>query len=279
MFLVYNSDVLSEIDFCLSANDRAFQYGDGLFETIRYENQRLWFWADHLQRLLAGMAALQLNQPEPHFAETVHQHIQTLLSVNKLTDQSARIKVQVWRQPGGLYTPARNQFNLLITTKPGSSFSISEKARVGIYEDFRLSGSPVSLFKTINSLPYVLAGLYKQQHRLDEVILLDTNGNLSECLASNLFWLKQQSLFTPSLETGCINGILRRQLLRLASPVGLTIQEGTFQPTALRQAEAIFCTNVMGIQWFRQVNGLWTAPTSSSDTLALLHLLFAQLHG
>ncbi len=279
MFLVYNSDVLSENDFCLSANDRAFQYGDGLFETIRYEDHQVWFWPDHLDRLTDGMAALQLNQPEPHFAETIFQHIQTLLSANQLTDQSVRIKVQVWRQSGGLYTPAQNSFNLLITTKPSSSFSISEKTAVGIFEDFRVLKSPVSSFKTINSLSYVLAGLYKQQHGFDEVILLDTNGNLGECLASNLFWFSRQTLFTPSLDTGCINGILRRQLLRLAVQKGLTVQEGLFQPASLMQAEAVFCTNVMGIQWLNQVNGIRIETASSSDAFTLLNLLFAQLHG
>ncbi|GAB4040871.1 aminodeoxychorismate lyase [Spirosoma gilvum] len=276
MFLVYNSDVLSENEFCLSANDRAFQYGDGLFETIRYEDQQVWFWADHMARLTAGMAALRLNPPETHFAERIFQQIQTLLSANNLTDQPARIKVQVWRQPGGLYTPTQNQFNLLITTKPGSPFSVSDKATVGIYEDYRVSKSPVSAFKTINSLPYVLAGLHKQQHGFDDVILLDTNGNLAECLASTLFWFNQHTLFTPSLETGCINGILRRQLLRLAARTDIDVQEGLFQPAILTQAEVVFCTNVMGIQWIRQVNSIRVA--SSPDAKALLNVLFAQLH-
>ncbi|MBN8826231.1 MULTISPECIES: aminotransferase class IV [unclassified Spirosoma] len=278
MFLVYNSDVLSENDFCLSANDRAFQYGDGLFETIRYENHQIWFWSDHIDRLTAGMAALQFNPPDAQFAETIFQHIQALLIANKLIDQSARIKVQVWRQSGGLYTPAQNSFNLLITTKPGSPFSISEKTTTGIYEDFRVSKSPVSSFKTINSLPYVLAGLYKQQHGFDEVVLLNTHGYLSECLASNLFWLSKETLFTPSLETGCINGILRRQLIRLAAENSLNVQEGTFQPTSLIEAEAVFCTNVMGIQWLQQVNGISITRAPSVDAFALLSLLFAQLH-
>ncbi|WP_332368238.1 aminotransferase class IV [Spirosoma telluris] len=216
MFLVYNSDILSENEFCLSANDRAFQYGDGLFETIRYENGQVWYWPDHFARLTAGMAALQINQPDGFNAETVYQRIQHLLSANTLTNQTARIKIQVWRQSGGLYTPSTNKAHVLISARAGQGFSLTEKSRTGIYDAFRLMQSPISAFKTLNALPYVMAGLYKQQYAFDDVILLDTTGNLAECLASNLFWYGNQTLFTPSLRTGCIGGIVRQQLLRLA---------------------------------------------------------------
>lgn len=281
MFLVYNSDVLPESDFQLSVNDRAFQYGDGLFETIRYSTEQIWFWSDHFARLSAGMDALQLTQPTGFSTEAVHQAILQVLSANKLIDQPARIKIQVWRQSGGLYTPSTNKANVLITARPGSPFSVTEKAKTGIYDLFRLSPSPVSAFKTLNSLPYVLAGLYKQQHGLDEIILLDSQGHLAECLASNLFWCSGKTLYTPSLDSGCINGIIRQQLVRLAPAVGLTVSEGLFPPAILTTANAVFCANVMGIQWLRGINDLDvdTRPLSFGDTESLLNALFAQFQG
>ncbi|MBD2752854.1 aminotransferase class IV [Spirosoma sp. BT704] len=280
MFLVYNSDILPETTFQLSANDRAFQYGDGLFETIRYANGQLWFWADHFARLSAGMAALQLIRPTGFTAETVYQCILQLLSANELTHQSARVKIQVWRQPGGLYTPTVNTTNILITAQSGPDFSITEKARVAVYNAFRLSLSPVSAFKTLNALPYVLAGLYKEQHSLNDIILLDTEGNVAECLASNLFWFFDQTLHTPSLQTGCINGIIRQQLVRLAPTVGISVSEGLYQPAVFSKAEAIFCANVMGIQWLRYVNNIRIDENTSSsiDAEKLLNSLFAELH-
>ncbi|GAB2595334.1 aminotransferase class IV [Spirosoma areae] len=277
MFLVYNSDVLFETDFHLSINDRAFQYGDGFFETIRYATGRVWFWPDHFARLSAALAALQLNLPDGFNAETVHQTLLQLLSANGLADQPARLKIQVWRQAGGLYTPTTNKANVLITAQPTAPFSVMEKARLGFYDAFRLSPSPVSAVKTINALPYVLAGLYKNQHGFDDVILLDTNGNMAECLASNLFWYADKSLYTPSLQTGCINGILRQQLLKLAPPAGIIVYEGTYQPDALAQAEIVFCANVMGIQWFRQLNDQRLNPPAVAEPL--LNALFAQFHG
>lgn len=271
MFLVYNSDILAEGDFRLSTNDRAFQYGDGLFETIRYEAGRIWFWADHFTRLSAGMSALHLTPPKNFTADSVHQAILQLLTANNLVHQSARIKIQVWRQTGGLYTPVTNEANVLITARPGHSFSITEKAQTGIYDAFRLSPSPVSAFKTLNALPYVLAGLYKEQRKLDDVILLDTKGHLAECLASTLFWYANETLYTPSLQTGCINGIIRQQCLRSAPGLGIALQEGLYQPDMLSEAEAVFCANVMGVQWLNQIDNDRINPSDEvKERLGLL---------
>ncbi|GAB3717473.1 aminotransferase class IV [Spirosoma flavus] len=280
MFLVYNSDVLYENDFSLSINDRAFQYGDGLFETIRYEQGTVWFWPDHFDRLTAGMAALGLQAPDHFTADILHQRITELVVANNLTNVVARIKIQVWRQAGGLYTPTTPKANVLITARSGHSFAITTKRHVAVYDTFRLSTSPVSAFKTLNALPYVLAGVYKEQNKLDDVILLDTNGNLAECLASNLFWYANHTLFSPSLQTGCINGIVRRQLLRSAPTLGISLIEGLYQPDVLTHADVVFCTNVMGIQWLRSINGLNNSQSTPSiaNAESLLNALFAQLH-
>ena len=243
MNLVYNSDVLAEADICLSPTDRAFQYGDGLFETIRYESGTVWFWPDHYDRLLRGMAALHLDVPASFSATYLHDIILDLLRRNDLSSGPARIKLQVWRQPGGLYTPTTQAVNWLLTARPGQPFTLTEKPRLALFHDVRLSASRVSPFKTLNALPYILAGLYRQQQDVDEVVLLDADGHLAECVASNLFWVKDGQLFTPSLDTGCIDGIIRRQLLRTHAA-----QEGRFLPDVLDTASAVFCANVSGMQ-------------------------------
>lgn len=246
MYLVYNSDILPENDFTASPINRAFQYGDGLFETIRYENGTVWFWADHVDRLKRGMRALHLNLPAGLTEATIYQAVLQLLLANKLTNQPARIKLQVWRRPGGLYTPTTSDADYLVTARPGRPFAVTESNLLGIFEDMRLSSSSISAFKTLNALPYVLAGLYKQHHDFDDVLLLDTQGHLAECIASSLFWFKGGTLFTPSLKTGCIEGIIRRQLFRL-----YPVNEGLFRPDVLTEADTVFCTNIAGIQWFK----------------------------
>lgn len=271
MFLVYNSDILAETDFQIFANDRAFRYGDGLFETVRYERNRIQFWPDHFARLTVGMKALHLNMPSGLTEITVHQLITDLLVANQLTDQPARIKIQVWRQTGGLYTPTTNRANILITAQPGRPFAITERANVGIYEAVRLTYSPFSGVKTLNSLPYVMAGIAKQERGLDDVILLHDgpDGYLAECQASNLFWFDEGVLFTPSVETGCVNGVMRQHILQKAAAVGQPINVGFHKPQILSFAEAVFACNVSGIQWIRAVEALGTYPAGHERADAL----------
>ena len=275
MFLVYNSDIVPENLFHPPVNDRAFQYGDGVFETLRYQNGRVWFWPEHMARLAGGMAALQLNWPLTTTAAWLHEQVLTLLAANNLTHQTARVKIQVWRQPGGLYTPVTNNANWLITAHPTTDFAITEKARVGIYDAFRVVHSPLSAFKTLNALPYVMAGLYRQQHGWDDVILLnaDTENYLAECQASNLFWFDKGVLHTPALETGCVNGIVRQHILARAEAAGQAVNVGFHNRHSLSMAEAVFCCNVNGIQWIRSVDTIGTYPAHHARAGAL----FSQL--
>lgn len=281
MFLVYNSDILFENDFHVSVQDRAFQYGDGLFETVRYEQGKVCFWSDHFARLSAGLLLLQLVPAQELTADSLHQQLVQLLSANNLTNQPARIKIQIWRQPGGLYTPTQSTANVLITARPGKVFTMSSVQTVRLYDAFRVQASPVSALKTLNALPYILAGLFKQQQQADDVLILDPAGHLAECLASNLFWLSGQTLYTPSLQTGCINGILRRQIIRLAISKGIPLEEGFYLPSQLGQAQVVFCTNVMGMQWFHSIQDGHTTYTYTPTpaALALLHTLFTELGG
>ena len=271
MFLVYNSDILAETDFQISANDRAFRYGDGLFETIRYEQNRIWFWPDHYARLTAGMRALHLDLPTDTNESTVYQLIVNLLVANHLSDQPARVKIQVWRQTGGLYTPTTHQANILITVQPGRPFAITERAKVGIYDEVRLTYSPYSSFKTLSSLPYVMAGIAKQERGLDDVILLhaDSENYLAECQASNLFWFDEGVLHTPAIETGCVNGIMRQHILRMAASIGQPVNVGFHSRHSLSLAEAVFACNVSGIQWFRSIDATGTYPAGHERADAL----------
>ena len=271
MFLVYNSDILRDTDCQIFTNDRAFQYGDGLFETIRYERDHVWFWPDHYARLRAGLKALHLTLLANLNEASIYQQIINLLKTNQLTGQTARIKIQVWRQTGGLYTPTTNYANILISVQPGQPFAISERAAVGIFEDIRLHVSPYSAFKTLSSLPYVMAGIAKKERSLDDVILLNVSpaNYLAECLASNLFWFDKGTLYTPTVDTGCVDGILRQQILQRATAIGQSVNIGFHRLGSLSSAEAVFCCNVNGIQWIRSIEGIGTYPPGhdQADTL------------
>jgi 4-amino-4-deoxychorismate lyase len=112
-----------------------------------------------------------------------------------------------------------------------------------ISQNVKLSFHPYSRFKTLSALPYVMAGIEKKERQMDEMVLCDMYGRVSEASAMNIFWQKDKKLYTPSLNTGCIEGIMRSKILDAVK--GIQICE--VQPDDLIEAEAIVTCNVTGI--------------------------------
>jgi branched-chain amino acid aminotransferase/4-amino-4-deoxychorismate lyase len=263
MKMIFNGTWLPHGDLALSPHDRALGYGDGLFETIVCQRGELSGWASHMARLHAGMAALWM-QPSAGFTPNfLASQARQLLQANELTG-TARLRLQVWRAVGGLYTPTSSGINYLITAQACTTPSVSVKAKVQFYEAVRLHASPISAYKTCNALPYVLAGLAKTHANVADVILLDTDGNLAECVASNLFWLKDGIFYTPALSTGCVAGIRRAQILQRLRASGRRVVEGHFPKEAIMRADGAFCCNVAGMEWLGQVEN-YSFPIDAWD--------------
>jgi 4-amino-4-deoxychorismate lyase len=252
MNIAFNSIFLKGDQLSLPLNDRAFCYGDGLFETLLCFKGQLLYWSDHFKRLKEGMEALSMAFPEEFTEQRLGNQITELLSINQLNGW-ARIRIQVWRQAGGLYTPTVREANYVITAQDSAPPTVSLKSKVFFYEDTRLFFSAMSRFKTCNALPYVLAGIARQKAASDEMILLDVFGHLAECIASNLFWVRENTVYTPALQSGCIEGIMRKQLIQHLRQAGFSLIEGLYPKETLLEADSAFCCNVAGIQWLEQV--------------------------
>lgn len=247
MVINYNGTYIQENEFSVGINDRAFQYGDGLFETIVVRNGKIKFLSAHIERLKLGSKAIDLKLPELFSRDAIELLILELIQMNKLTE-NVRVKLMVWRKEGGLYTPENDSINYLIKTSTLTNASIVSIKSWRCYHQFRLTETLISAYKTINALPYVLASNYKKQHKLDEVVLLDLEGNVAEASASNLFWIQDNDLFTPSLKTGCKKGIIRSQLQKIATQYGYSWNEVLLHDiTTLQNSDSIFVANVCGV--------------------------------
>ena len=273
--VVYNFGLLPSEQVPIPLNDRSFAYGDGLFETILCQNGQIRFWPSHFRRLRAGMEALGLVPPNGFTGQALEAQVEQLLKACQLT-KTARLRLQVWRRPGGLYTPETGEMNYLITAQPCPPPQLSVRKQAFFYEDVRLSPSVISAYKTCNALPYVLAGIAKTRTGADEMILLDTDGHVAECVASNIFWWKGNIFYTPSLQSGCVAGIMREQLVQAIREGGETVREGLFGKEVLREADGVFCCNVAGIQWIQRVDD-HAFPATNREALtgilqSLVHL-------
>jgi 4-amino-4-deoxychorismate lyase len=232
--------------------NRAFEYGDGIFETIIVRNNIICFWQDHFERLTSGMKALYFNI-SPSFTKDYLQNIIFEVAQKNGLNHSFRIKINVWRETGGLYTPLNNTFHWLVRVFPNTEKHNYIKEKAVFFEDIRLVASSISPYKTLNALPYVLAGIYKQQQQTEEVILLSHNDFIAETLASNIFWIKNNVIYYPSLACGGKKGILQTQIIRKAKELNIHIQEGFFLKNDILEADVVFTSNVAGIESIKKI--------------------------
>lgn len=227
-------------------NNRAFQYGDGMFETILCRNRQIQLLDDHLARIRDGCKMLSLVLPDYFSRKYIEDKTRELIRENKLSG-TVRIKVLIWRKTGGLYEPKYREMHHLILADPFKEKIPRNLRRVAFCKTIVNYPSPWSAFKTQSSLPYVLAGIEKEENDLEDIILTDMYGNVSELLYSNIFWIRNNTFFTPSLKTGCIRGVMRTHLIRKLKELNIPSREVMEGKSVLLEADHVFSANITGL--------------------------------
>ena len=241
MHAIYNDQLLDEQELKFSYENRSFQYGDGIFETIIVKEGKTKLIDYHLDRLIEGLQILSISHDLT--LDKVTNKIQLLLDFHHL--QNARFKLQVWRKEGGLYTPTGNESDYLLTIA-NLSHQKSQPLNIDFSEKSYISQTPISKFKTCNSLSYIIAGIEKYNRRLDDLILLNNEGYIAECISSNIFWIKDGIYYTPSLDTGCVAGIMRRYILEACKKNNVFVEIGKYSKQDILNADSAFTSNVTG---------------------------------
>jgi len=269
----YNGFLYEEDENIFSVNNRAFKYGDALFETIRVKNGVPCFIEDHFQRLKRGMELLKMQQTTLSFNELKNQIIK-LIQKNNIT-KGGRVRITVFRNEGGLYTPEDDGKSYVIEASPieNNEYVLNEKGvTIDIYNEVKRNISALSLIKTTNKVPHVLTGIYKKEKGLDDCLVLNHHGRIVEAISSNIFLYKNNNLYTTSLEEGCMDGIMRRQVLRLAKQMNINIFEGMITGSMLLQADEFFLTNaVAGLTWVASYKQKRYFNTATKDILEKLN--------
>ena len=253
MKAIFNSRIINSSDSIIQTDNRAFCYGDGLFETIVTGDRRINLIEKHLGRLQRGCQVMGIEFP-PNLAHiSIEKEINELREVNQI-EGDTRAKLLLWRNSGGLYTPSASEASYYLEVKPSESQIFQDLRRAGFSEDFNTQYSPISFAKTTNALTYVLAGREKQSRGLDDIILTDSQGNLSETHISNLFWIKNKEVFTPKIASGCVEGIMRNTIISLLAEFEIQVTEVIEKKEVLAEADSVFATNASGIKYFRQID-------------------------
>ena len=252
MKAIYNSRIFDQEDIQIKTHNRAFCYGDGLFETIVTGPSRFNLIDRHLDRLGAHMSHLRLLEPEI-IKKNLNKWIDELARLNQIAGD-IRSKLQVWRKSGGLYSPSSNAFEFLITVKESQQPIYVNGSEIGLSKQSVNHFSSISAFKSISSMNYVMAGIEKTEKNLDDIIILDHQGYLSETHTSNLFWTKDNVIYTPDLKTGCIDGVMRRFTIDFFKQTpGIILKTVRAKQETLLNCDSIFSTNASGIKSFSQL--------------------------
>ena len=244
----YNGRLLPSEEVKITPSNRAFNYGDGVFETVKIRNGRLVFWEEHYFRLMASMRMIRMKIPIEFTLEFLeHEILKTIASLDIQTNLRARLSV--FRKDGGLYMPTSNDVDFLVVVTP-MSHVIKEEYHVDLYKDFFIHSGYLSTIKSTNKLIYTLASIYAQEHALDNCILLNERKGVVEATNANIFLVKDSLVKTPSLSEGCLNGIIRAKVIDMLSKNdSYTIEESVITPFEIQKADEIFITNcLMGIQ-------------------------------
>jgi branched-chain amino acid aminotransferase len=249
--MIYNLNGNSSTSLPLiSAHSRAFKYGDGIFESMLAIGHKIRLEALHHQRMIDAAKALKIQLPPAQF---IWDSVNETLSHFNATD-IIRLRLTIWRESEGFYTPQQNKASFLIEASVMESTPLPNPAiYLGIYTEILKPINILSAYKTLNSLVYVMAGIYKQEHGYDDCIVLNTNNAPCEVVSSNLFWTKESKLYTPSIECGCIAGTMRHWVIQTAAVLKKEVVEGSYTLDDVRNADEIFITNaIQGITSVKQ---------------------------
>jgi branched-chain amino acid aminotransferase len=251
VFFNLNDELFPSGTRVLLPGNRAFRYGDGLFETMRLMKGQLKFPELHADRLQRGMKALKIDGYSEMDAWFLKEKTEQLAARNKV--KHGRLRLAVYRNGEGFYTPHENSKSYLLELNPLEEprYYLNEKGLImDLFTEIPKPINYLSNIKTGNALPYVMAGLFKTQHKLDDVFLLNQKGLLCEASSSNLFIYYQDQLYTPSLTEGCVEGVMRQVIITLARKIGFKVTEAQINPEILYEADEVFLTNaIKGIQW------------------------------
>ena len=256
-FINLNGSIVSSDHQIFTVSNRSFRYGDGLFESMRYMNGQLKFPDLHIDRVLKGMEILKLENGFHLDSWFLREKVDELARRNKI-GPNARFRLTVFRDSGGLYSPDSNKMAYVLESQSmdESQYTFNNKGLIiDLYDELTKPVNILSNLKTCNSLIYVLAGVFKNQHKLDEVMILNQHGFLCESISSNVFVVYDSKLYTPSLNEGCIGGVMRQVVMRLAIENGIELIEAQVNPDILNEADEVFITNAAkGIQWVMGYN-------------------------
>ncbi|RMH31735.1 MAG: hypothetical protein D6687_12000 [Acidobacteria bacterium] len=236
-FVSKDFKILKASEAKISAFSSAVFYGYGAFTTIAIYNRKPFQWEKHWKRLTQDSQRLKLKLQEE---EKVKEALLEVIEKNNLEQGRARITV-FEETIEGLWGGEARQTSVLITTAQFRETPDEIRLKVSPYRIN--SGSALRGVKSCNYLENLLALEKAKSEGFDEALRLNEKEEVSSACMANVFWVEDEVVFTPSLETGCLEGTTRAFVIEICKDLGIEIYTVKETLNKLLLADEVFLTS------------------------------------
>lgn len=237
----------------LTLDNRAFRYGDGLFETMKVVQGRIALAPYHFDRLWNGLNLLSFQIPAHFDPNHLAEQILKLCIRNKC-ESLARVRLTVFRGNGGIFESLDQlQYSIECWPLNETSQRLNENGLViDLCPDVRKCCDRFANLKSASYQAYALAALHAKRNRLNEALVLNQHERVADGTIANLFLVMGDRLITPPLTEGPVDGVMRRFIATNAARLGYGFEETPVTVSDIEEADELFLTNaITAIRWVR----------------------------
>lgn len=243
----------------VSHDNRAFRYGYGLFETMLIQEGQIPYATLHWQRLFKGLERLFFTLP-PHFTtEWLSEEIIRTVKKNKC-ERLCRVRLQVFAGSGGLYDGKSQIPEFLIDCfelQPHVLKLNENGLDIGIATDLIKNNDSLSNLKTSNALVYVMGAQQAKQRKWNDALICNAADHLIETTISNIFWIKNEKVYTPPLSDGCVAGVMRQFIINKLAAQKIIVIEKSLSRDELQKTDELFLTNaIRRVKWVKSATNV-----------------------
>lgn len=251
-----NGELVKEEDASISIKDRGFRFGDGIFDTVRMVEGKIFRPDLYIERISAGLEAIKIK-----FQTTIIEgEILRLLQANDLPDFNGFARISITRGQGSRgYLPVADiKPNFVIELVPLRDMSqVDGRLCVSSYAKPSMASLPVAV-KNMQGLNSTLAKIEAREKGYFDALLLNGDKKICECSSANIFWVKDGEFYTPSLNCGILKGVTRSIVMELLEGEGDLLNQGEYSLEDLHDVDEIFITNsVIGVFPIFEIEGVF----------------------
>lgn len=255
-YINHNGKIVTASDIHLSPDNRSFKYGDGCFETMKAIEGKFPLLDLHLDRLFYSLLILKFTVPKFFSRAFLTEQLLHLIEANKHR-QLARVRLTIYRGDGGLYDAPDNTPHFIIQSwmlNKESNQLNSDGLTLDFYPDARKAVDILSSLKSNNYLPYAMAAMWAKENKVNDCLLFNCYNRIADATIANVFVIADDVIKTPSLDEGCVNGVMRRYLIEKLKQHGFAYTETALTVDDVLNASEVFLTNaVSAIRWVGKI--------------------------